>query len=208
MVTLAGPVLDHIDLTVTDLRDSAGNVVTDRTVRFEDTDSTNVVLGDVDENGTLFVELPITLSQTWYVSDSIDENEILALEYRTETSDTNLTGWIYAPAVNTSGVVVSPSRAVDVDAGETFDEYLALYQDDLQQLLADDTVPTTAHFERRGGLPLIFRSGGITLETTTASNGSYSIVLWRPRLEPHLVHDLRVHGGIQVRHARGCGLLG
>ena len=177
VVTLAGPVLDHIDLTVTDLRDSAGNVVTDRTVRFEDTDSTNVVLGDVDENGTLFVELPITLSQTWYVSDSIDENEILALEYRTETSDTNLTGWIYAPAVNTSGVVVSPSRAVDVDAGETFDEYLALYQDDLQQLLADDTVPTTAHFERRGGLPLIFRSGGITLETTTASNGTYSIVL-------------------------------
>ena len=139
------------DLTIT-LNGPEGFDVAGREVNF--TDPLGLLPMDVvsDENGVVYVELPVG---EWSVSDNSDEDYILIEEIKVEDSDLTL-DFTYSTSVWVNGSIDAPNTA-----GFTYDEWLALP--------AEEKL-----YENASSVPVTFHGNGLEFTTVTDQFGEFS----------------------------------
>jgi len=139
------------DLTIT-LNGPAGFDVTGREVNF--TDPLGLLPTEVisDENGIIYVELPVG---EWSVSDNSDEDYILIEEIKVEDSDMTL-DFTYSTSVWVNGSIDAPNVA-----GFTYEEWLALPED-------------AKLYENASSVPVTFHGNGLEFTAVTDQFGEFS----------------------------------
>ncbi len=139
------------DLTIT-LNGPAGFDVTGREVNF--TDPLGLLPTEVvsDENGIIYVELPVG---EWSVSDNSDEDYILIEEIKVEDSDMTLE-FTYSTSVWVNGSIDAPNVA-----GFTYEEWLALPEE-------------AKLYENASSVPVTFHGNGLEFTAVTDQFGEFS----------------------------------
>ena len=139
------------DVTIT-LNGSAGFDVTGREVNF--TDSLGLLPIEVvsDENGVVYVELPVG---EWSVSDNNDEDYILIEEIKIEDSDLTF-DFTYSTSVWVNGSIDAPNIA-----GFTYEEWLSLPED-------------AKLYENASSVPVRFHSNELEFVAVTNQFGEFS----------------------------------
>lgn len=121
-----------------------------RTVTFTESTFTDLVIeATSDENGTLFVELPLGM---WIATDLDDPTYILYSEFELVEDDLDLGVWNYTRSVNVTGQVNYPE---DFNAEEGMDM---------------NYIPSV-------GVGVEFRSGNIVITDVTDLNGTFDVSL-------------------------------
>ena len=139
------------DVTIT-LNGPAGFDVTGREVNF--TDSLGLLPIEVvsDENGVVYVELPVG---EWSVSDNNDEDYILIEEIKIEDSDLTF-DFTYSTSVWVNGSIDAPNIA-----GFTYEEWLSLPED-------------AKLYENASSVPVRFHSNELEFVAVTNQFGEFS----------------------------------
>ena len=139
------------DVTIT-LNGPAGFDVTGREVNF--TDSLGLLPIEVvsDENGVVYVELPVG---EWSVSDNNDEDYILIEEIKIEDSDLTF-DFTYSTSVWVNGSIDAPNIA-----GFTYEEWLSLPED-------------AKLYENASSVPVRFHSNELEFVSVTNQFGEFS----------------------------------
>ena len=139
------------DVTIT-LNGPAGFDVTGREVNF--TDSLGLLPIEVvsDENGVVYVELPVG---EWSVSDNNDEDYILIEEIKIEDSDMTF-DFTYSTSVWVNGSIDAPNIA-----GFTYEEWLSLPED-------------AKLYENASSVPVRFHSNELEFVAVTNQFGEFS----------------------------------
>jgi len=142
---------EMFDLTIT-LNGPEGFDVAGREVNF--TDPLGLMPIDVvsDENGVVFVELPIG---EWSISDNSDEDYILIEEVKVEDSDMTL-DFTYATSVWVNGSIDAPKTA-----GFTYEEWVALP--------AEEKL-----YDNASSVPVRFHGNGLEFTAITDQFGEFS----------------------------------
>ena len=142
---------EMFDLTIT-LNGPEGFDVAGREVNF--TDPLGLMPIDVvsDENGVVFVELPIG---EWSISDNSDEDYILIEEVKVEDSDMTL-DFTYATSVWVNGSIDAPKTA-----GFTYEEWFALP--------AEEKL-----YDNASSVPVRFHGNGLEFTAITDQFGEFS----------------------------------
>ena len=139
------------DLTIT-LNGPEGFDVAGREVNFSDPLGLLPIEAVSDENGIVYVELPVG---EWSISDNSDEEYILIEEVMVEDSDMTL-DFTYSTSVWVNGSIDAPNIA-----GFTYDEWLALPDD-------------AKLYENASSVPVVFHGNGLEFTAVTDQFGEFS----------------------------------
>ena len=142
---------EMFDLTIT-LNGPEGFDVAGREVNFTDPLGLMPIEVVSDENGVVYVELPVG---EWSVSDSSDEDYILIEEVKVEDSDMAL-DFTYSTSVWVNGSIQAPNIA-----GFVYEEWLELPEE-------------AKLYENASSVPVLFHGNGLEFTSVTNQFGEFS----------------------------------